>query len=402
MKKLIINKIKLTDEIISIISDLCPFNAIEIKNGKIDINSACRLCGLCVKKGPPGVFEFEDCTSLNRKIRKSDWKGIAVYLDHENGEIHPVSFELIGKACELAGKINQEVYALCIGHQIEGIASEALQYGADRLYIYDQVEFENYIAEPYTAAMEDFINEVRPSVCLVGGTAVGRSLAPRIAARCRSGLTADCTSLDIDENTDLYQIRPAFGDNIMAKIKTPDSRPQFATVRYKIFQKPEKSKFGINPGMIFSRSLSPGMLASGVKIHETTTRKKIKGIEEAEIIIAAGRGVKKKEDLIMLQKLADLLGGHLASTRSLIEAGWVDARKQIGLSGRTVKPKLIITCGVSGAIQFIAGMNSSETIIAINTDPEAPIMKTAHYGIVGDLYEVVPGLISRISSEQNL
>lgn len=229
---------------------------------------------------------------------------------------------------------------------------------------------------------------------LVGGTSTGRSLAPRAACRFRTGLTADCTKLDISESTDLDQIRPAYGGNIMAHINTPRHRPQFATVRYKIFSIPEKSA---NPaGKVHICDTASLKLDSKITITSVEPKSLEKGIEDCEVLVVAGRGVKKAEDLDMLRELADLLGGKLASTRALVEAGWMDAKCQIGLSGRTVKPKLIITCGVSGAIQFVAGMNGSEKIIAINSDVYAPIFNVAHIGITGDLYKIIPELISRI------
>jgi electron transfer flavoprotein alpha subunit len=228
----------------------------------------------------------------------------------------------------------------------------------------------------------------------VGGTTTGRSLAPRAAARFKTGLTADCTILDIQGNTDLDQIRPAFGGNIMAHINTPRHRPQFATVRYKIFSAPEKCA---NPtGKLTECSLDPDKLKSNIEVVEIRKKAKETSIEDAEIIIVAGRGVKKEEDMRFIHELAESLDAQVAGTRSLIETGWLDAKKQIGLSGRTVKPKLIITCGVSGAIQFVAGMNSSDCIIAVNSDKNAPIFKHAHIGIVGDIYEVLPKLNEKL------
>ena len=196
-------------------------------------------------------------------------------------------------------------------------------------------------------------------------------------------------------NTDLDQIRPAYGGNIMAHINTPNHRPQFATVRYKIFSIPPK---GAASGRVTRRAVPPEKLASGISVVRVAEKQRETGIEEAEVLVVAGRGVRRAEDLAMLEELAGLLGGKLASTRSLTEAGWVNPRSQIGLSGRTVKPKLIITCGVSGAIQFVAGMNGSELIVAINTDPDAPIFKVAHIGVRGDLYQIVPRLIEKIKN----
>lgn len=377
------------------LTKLCPFGAIEYVDNKLDINAACKMCRICVKKGPEGVFEFVE--EKVRSIDKSEWRGIAVYVDHVDGEIHPVTLELIGKAREMAEKINHPVYCIFAGYNIKHKAEELLSYGVDDVFVYDYMELKHFRIEPYAAALENFINKVKPTIVLVGGTTIGRSLAPRVAARFRTGLTADCTILDVQENTDLDQIRPAFGGNIMAHIHTPNHRPQFATVRYKIFSVPEKCSSV--RGKITLCSMDEEKLKSNIKVMDVKVKEKVEGIEDAEVIIAAGRGLKKKEDLDMIYKLAELIGAKVACTRPLIEAGWIDPRRQIGLSGRTVKPKLIITCGISGAIQFVAGMNNSSCIIAINQDENASIFNVAHYGIVGDIYDVIPSLIEKLETQ---
>lgn len=374
---------------------LCPFGAIEYVNNKLDINAACKMCRICVKKGPEGIFEFVE--EKVESVDKSKWRGIAVYVDHVDGEIHPVTLELIGKAREMAAKINHPVYCIFAGYNIKHKAEELLSYGVDEVFVYDYKELKHFRIEPYAAALENFINKVKPTIVLVGGTTIGRSLAPRIAARFRTGLTADCTILDVQENTDLDQIRPAFGGNIMAHIHTPNHRPQFATVRYKIFSAPEKCSSV--EGKITLCSMEEEKLNSNIKVIDVKEKEKVEGIEDAEAIIAVGRGLKKKEDLDMVYKLAELIGAKVACTRPLIESGWIDPRRQIGLSGRTVKPKLIITCGISGAIQFVAGMNNSSCIIAVNQDENASIFNVAHYGIVGDIYDVIPSLIEKLGTQ---
>jgi len=390
--KLVVNQEKLTPSVIEELVNICPFKAIESKDGKIDINAGCKMCKICVKKGPAGVIEFVEEEVV--QIDKNLWKGIAVYVDHVEGDIHPVTYELIGKARELAAKINHPVYAVFLGNNIKHRALEILHYGVDEVFVYDYEELEDFTIEPYTAAMADFINKVKPSTLLVGATTVGRSLAPRVAARFRTGLTADCTILDMKENTDLVQIRPAFGGNIMAQILNPNHRPQLATVRYKVMDAPER-KVGVS-GKVTLVDMKRSKLYSNINVIKITKKVVEASISDAEIIIAAGRGVKSEKDLEMIKELADLLGAQVATTRPLIEAGWSDARSQIGLSGRTVKPKLIITCGISGAVQFAAGMNNSECIVAINNDPKASIFNVAHYGIVGDIYDIVPELIKNI------
>lgn len=374
---------------------LCPFGAIEYANGELSINAGCRMCRICCKKGD-GIFEYVEDES-EKGVDKSKWQGVAVVAEMVGSSVHPVTLELIGKARELAGKVGQKVYCLLIGHNLNKCAAELAGYGVDEIYLYDQEELAHFRIEPYCAALEDFINYVKPSVVLVGGTSVGRSLAPRAAARFRSGLTADCTVLDIQENTDLDQIRPAYGGNIMAHIRTPKHRPQFATVRCRIFAMPEKT---VPHAKFIAGKLDVARLASGIEFLEMRRRQSERGIEDADVIIVAGRGLRKPEDIAMLEELAELLGGQLGSTRAMVEAGWIDAKRQIGLSGRTVKPKLILTCAVSGAVQFAAGMNGSELIVAINTDPDAPIFNIAHVGIVGDVYEIVPKLTARIKAEK--
>lgn len=393
MAQIVIHQEKAAD--LQALVRLCPFGAIELVKGRIEISSACRMCRNCIKRGN-GVFELVE--EAAHSVNKEEWRGIAVIAEVEEGAIHPVTFELLGKARELAAKIHHPVYALLIGSGVTPLAPRLAEYGAEEIHVYDHGAFRYFRIEPYTAAAEDFIRKIRPTAVLVGGTPAGRSLAPRLAARFRTGLTADCTSLDISETSDLDQIRPAYGGNIMAHINTPRHRPQFATVRYKIFSIPPRTA---DPqARIVQEELPSEKLASGIEILEAELKERTRGIEDSEVIVAAGRGVKKPEDLAMLQELAELLDGKLASTRALVEAGWMDARCQIGLSGRTVKPKLIITCGVSGAIQFVAGMNGSEKIIAINSDPEAPIFNVAHIGIRGDLYQIIPGLIEKIKQSR--
>lgn len=394
MAKLMIHNEKISDKKAFI--EICPFGALEIKNGTVDVNGACKMCKLCVRKGPEGAAEI--VAEQVEAIDKSAWKGIAVYVDHEDGDIHPVTLELIGKARELADKINHPVYCLFIGAGNGEKAKELLHYGVDNVYVYDHEAFRHFRIDAYTSAFEDFIRNIKPTAILVGATNVGRQLAPRVAARFRTGLTADCTVLDIRENTDLVQIRPAFGGNIMAEIQTPNARPQLATVRYKVMNAPER-KSEAN-GKVTICDLSNVELDSDIEVIDIVAKAREKFIENADVLVVAGRGVKSQDDLAMLKELADLLGGEIACTRPLTEMGWLEAKRQIGLSGRTVRPKLIITCGVSGSVQFAAGMNNSDMIVAINKDEKAPIFKIAHYGIVGDIYEILPRLIARVKAEK--
>ena len=371
--------------------NLCPFNAIERCGGGLSINAGCRMCRICIKRRPD-IFVLAEAPA-KVTVDKQEWRGIAVYVDHHDGAIHPVSFELIGKAREMADKTGQPVCCLLAGDSVSDMTGQLLEYGIDKVFVYEAQELKHFRIEPYTAVFEDFINRAKPSAVLVGGTSIGRSLAPRVAARFRTGLTADCTILDINANTDIDQIRPAYGGNIMAHIQTPNNRPQFATVRYKIFNAPAKTS---PHGSVEHCNIDRARLKSAIEVLEIRPTEKVKSIEDAETIIVAGKGIKKEADLQMIHELADALGAMTAGTRPLIEQGWFDPRLQIGLSGRTVKPGLIITCGVSGSVQFAAGMQSATTIIAINSDSQAPIFNIAHYAVVGDLYQVFPSLLNRI------
>ena len=278
MGKLIVHQEKVQD--IAALIKICPFGAMEDTGGKIEINSACRLCKLCVKRGK-GVFEFVEETSA--AIDKSAWRGIAVYVDHVDSKIHPVTYELIGKARELAAKIKQPVYAVFLGEGIDVRAQEILHYGVDKVYVCDKRELRAFNIENYATAFAAFVNKIKPAVILVGATPVGRQLAPRVAAHFRTGLTADCTILDIHENTDLVQIRPAFGGNIMAEILTPNHRPQMATVRYKIMDAPKRSDE--ISGSIEPLELDAAKFTSKVEVLSI-------GIENADILVVAGRDVK--------------------------------------------------------------------------------------------------------------
>jgi electron transfer flavoprotein alpha subunit len=287
-----------------------------------------------------------------------------------------------------------------IGSGLDCAANELLHYGVDHVFIYDDKAFEEFRIEPYTAAFCDFIEKHKPSSILVGATNLGRQLAPRIAARCKTGLTADCTVLEMKENTDLVQIRPAFGGNIMAQIITPNTRPQFCTARYKVFSEPQRSD---SPsGELVRMAVSEEMKHSDICVLKSYEKPKDVDISDSDVIVAVGRGASSEAMRAYAKELADALGGVVACTRPLVEDNIFDAKRQIGLSGRTVSPKLIICLGISGAVQFAAGMKSSDCIVAINSDPNAPIFDVAHYCVVGDATEILPHLLSKIKEQQNV
>ena len=392
MAELRIHQERLDEDGIRQLIDICPFGAISCRDGKVEIDSGCRMCRLCVKKGPGGAVEYLETQEPG--INKDEWRAVAVYVEYNGKAVHPVTFELIGKARELAAVTGHPVYALFMGYQVGEKAEELLAYGVDQVFVYDRKELEHFSVLTYANVFADFITRIRPSSILVGATNAGRSLAPRVAARFRTGLTADCTVLEMKENTDLVQIRPAFGGNIMAQIVTPKNRPQFCTVRYKIFSAPPVTK---EPsGTIRTMEVTEDMIDRRIRVEEIIHKPKEIDISEAEVIVAVGRGVKSQADLEIIRELAAALDAQLACTRPLIECGWFDARRQIGLSGRTVKPKLIITIGISGSVQFAAGMRGAECIIAINTDRKAPVFDIANIGLVGDWYEILPRLLKTV------
>lgn len=397
MRSLVVHQERVDPARVEELIKLCPFGAIEAPGGIVSINAACKMCGICVKRWIPGALEIVE--TADTTVDKAGWQGIAVFVDCAEGPVHPVSLELIGKARELAREAGHQVYAVIIGADLQAAAGQVLHYGVDHVFVYDAPQLRHFRVEPYAAAFADFVQAVRPCAVLVGATNVGRSLAPRVAARLRTGLTADCTTLAMRPNTDLVQIRPAFGGNIMAQIVTPNHRPQFCTVRYGVCALPEPEPLA--SGRITHMELTPEQLASRIEVLEATAKPSHAGISDADVLIALGRGVRSRRDLPMFTELAGLIGAQLACTRPLIEAGWFDPRVQIGLSGRTVKPKLIICAGISGSVQFRAGMQQAKSIVAINQDRDAAIFDVAHLGLVGDLYEVLPRLVEKIKASRD-
>ena len=371
----------------------CPFSAIVMENDKASIDPACTGCRLCINACPKSAVIEEIKQRL--VVDKTAYKDILVFAEHSDGRIAPVTLELIGKARELAQSVSQQVCCLLIGDNTADIAAKLLDFGVAKVYAYLHRDLKYFKSDAYTNIFYDCVNRCRPAAVLVGATSIGRSLAPRVATRCQTGLTADCTGLTMRPNTDLIQTRPAFGGNIMAQIVTEQNRPQFATVRERVMDMPKR----ISPfGTIEHIQVTPQMLSSDITLTNVRTKQLPEGIEHAHTLVVAGKIIKKPKDMEMLQELAKLLGGRVGATRPVVEAGLADYSMQIGLSGRSVRPKLIITCGVSGAVQFIAGMKASEHIFAINTNPDAPIMKIAHYAAVGSVFEVVPALIEKIKN----
>ncbi|MCL2215653.1 MAG: electron transfer flavoprotein subunit alpha/FixB family protein [Defluviitaleaceae bacterium] len=327
-------------------------------------------------------------------------KDVLVFCEQRDAALQKVSLELIGKGRELADKVEQKVIAMLLGHKIEGLAKTLINHGADEVIYVDDPALADYITEPYTKASTAIIKETNPDIVLVGASSIGRDLAPRIAARIETGLTADCTSLEIDgESKDLWMTRPAFGGNIMATIICPNHRPQMATVRPGVMLALEESK---REGSIrkFDVKFDPSDIT--VEILETVkVKKKAKDITEAKVLVSGGRGMGNAENFAPLKELADLFNGQTSASRAAVDLGYAEKDRQVGQTGKTVRPDIYFACGISGAIQHVAGMEESGLIIAINKNASAPIFEVADLGIVGDLHRVVPKLITRLRKEMS-
>ena len=392
MPDIIVNKDKCTK--CGICVDACPFGCIVLADIYPEI-SDCRFCGICVTRCPENAISI----SVEEKpiIDLSVHKGVMVFAEQKFGKISPVVYELIGKGSELAKQLNEQLKVVLLGTKIRNHAEEMLQYGVDKVYLYNNPLLGVFRDDPYSQIIANLIIEVKPSIVLIGATSIGRSLAPRIAAILKTGLTADCTGLEINEDGHLLQMRPAFGGNVMAKILTTKTRPQMSTVRYKVMKKAKKQKIN---GNIEERKIEIENLLDRTEVKEFRRAEDKISIVEADIIVSGGKGLEGAKGFEPLKKLASLLGGAVGASRSAVDEGWIDYSHQVGLSGRTVRPKLYIACGISGSVQHLAGMQTSEVIVAINKDPNAPIFKIATYGIVGDLFEVVPELIKVVKESK--
>ncbi len=334
----------------------------------------------------------------------SEYKGVLVFVEQRNKEVQKVSVELLGKGRELADTLGVGVTAALLGHGVEGLADDLIHHGADKVVIADNKMLELFVTEPYTKALVGIIKQEKPEIVLFGATSIGRDLAPRVSARVHTGLTADCTSLDIEEETNnLLMTRPAFGGNIMATIACPDFRPQMSTVRPGVMQKMASDKSRKGEIVKFDAKLEASDM--NVEVLEYVKETKAKAnIEEAGMLVSAGRGVGGPDNLGPLYDLADTIGGLVSGSRAVIDAGWLDKDRQVGQTGKTVRPEVYMACGISGAIQHVAGMEESELIIAINKNPDAAIFEVADLGLVGDVGKVLPiltDLIKKAKIEAN-
>jgi electron transfer flavoprotein alpha subunit len=318
---------------------------------------------------------------------------ILVFAEQNDGVVHPVTYELLGKGRWLADRLAVELSAVLLGHGVREKAVDLVHYGADRVYVFDHPFLAEFDAIRYSRNIVRLVEETRPCVFLLGATRLGRSLAPRVAAALRTGLTADCVDLDLDEWGNLVQVRPAFSGNIMAQIKTK-TKPQMATVRYKVMKANVKNVDRKGTVIVKDAEIVDD---TGIRILEKTGADEV-NLTEADVIVSGGRGLKSPEDFGLLCELAQVLGGVVGSSRPLVDSGWIGRDHQVGFSGHTVKPRVYIACGVSGSPQHLFGMRDSDTVIAINKDSSAPIFNVADYGIVGDIYEVLPLLIKELKS----
>jgi electron transfer flavoprotein alpha subunit len=331
------------------------------------------------------------------KISVEEAKGLLVYMEQNSARLRNVGFELLGRGRELADKLATELTALIItGTDGDKLAQQAIAGGADKVYVIEGPSYERFNTDAYACATVALIQEYKPQAALFGATVDGRDFAPRVAARLGTGLCADCTGLGVDEESKLViWTRPTFGGNIMAQILCPEQRPQMGTVRPKVFKKPEADSARTGQVIKFRPSLPPSV-GRVEFVREEMPEGIVCNLEEAEYIVSGGRGLGAPENFKLIEDLANAIGGVVGASRAAVDAGWIEHLHQVGQSGKTVGPKVYIACGISGAIQHLAGMNSSDTIIAINKDPEAPIFRVADYGIVGDLFEILPALTKEL------
>ena len=330
-------------------------------------------------------------------MNKADFNGVWVFAEQREGQLQKVSLELLGEGRKIADKLGSKLTALLIGSKVQNLVEDLSRHGADEVLVVDAPELEHYTTDGYTKAICELANTKKPNIIFIGATFIGRDLGPRVAARLETGLTADCTSLDVDvESGDLLATRPAFGGNLMATIVCPDHRPQMATVRPGVF---EKLPLGENDAIVENVEVKFNSNDIRTKIVEIIKEHKdIVDISEANVLVAGGRGIGSEENFKMLKELAEVMNGSIAASRAAVEKGWVDKDYQVGQTGKTVRPNIYVACGISGAIQHAAGMQDSDMIIAINKDANAPIMKIADYAIVGDVNKVVPEFIAQLKA----
>jgi electron transfer flavoprotein alpha subunit len=368
------------------------------------ITAACTLCGACIDVCPEKAIlrEIPEEIPSEKKLGMdiNQYSGVWIFAEQRKGVLQSITYELIGEGQRLAKIINEECCAVLLGHKTEQCVEELLHYNLDKIYVIDSPELSNFLDDPYSKAVAKLIKKYKPNIFLCGATNIGRSFIPQVAVKIQTGLTADCTGFSIEENTkNLLQTRPAFGGNIFATIATRRHRPQMATVRHKVMKPAQKSSD--KKGQVIYESYDTDELKARTKfLNSIEEIESTVNLAEADIIVSGGRGLGDPKHFKIIEELAKAIGGAVGASRAAVDAGWIPYSHQVGQTGKTVCPKLYIACGISGAIQHLVGMQSSDVIIAINKDPEAPIFKIATYGVVGDLHEVVPALTQKILSRQ--
>jgi electron transfer flavoprotein alpha subunit len=373
--------------------DVCPFGIIKIADDIAQIGEGCNLCGAC---RDACAFEAVIIEVPAEEVpADNSYRGVWVYAEQQDGQLKGVSYELISKGRELAGALGTELCAVCLGHNVNDV-SRLAAYGADRVYLIDDPTLAKQQEDIYAAELIRLIRENRPEIVLAGATSFGRAFFPRVAAVLRTGLTADCTGLEIDPETGLLrQTRPTFGGNIMATILCRTRRPQMSTVRPRVFKRntPDETRQGEIIKVDFDKERVTARTRLLDFVRDLTERVKL---EDADIIVSGGRGLGKPENFDVIRALANVLGAAVGSSRPPVDEGWIPYAHQVGQTGKTVCPKLYIACGISGAVQHLAGMQTSDVIVAINNDPNAPIFEVATYGLVGDLFKIVPLLTEKL------
>lgn len=366
----------------------CPFNAVKMENDKAVILDNCTLCGSCADacKFDAIDFQAERGTGMGDL---SSYRDVWVFAEQKGGIADSAVFELLGAGRRLADQLGEDLAAVLIGNKVRPVAQQLIAYGADKVYWADHPDLEYFNDELYADNLSYLIQRYRPNIVLLAATVYGRSLGPRVAARIGTGLTADCTGLEIDADTrNLMQTRPAFGGNLMATIVCPDHRPQMATVRPRVMRplEPNSGRSGhiLRQQAQLKQDLKTRVLQVVEEAGETLN------LLEADIIVSGGRGLGDPKNFALVEELAKTLGGAVGASRAAVDAGWIPYSHQVGQTGKTVGPKIYFACGISGAVQHLAGMSSSDIIVAVNKDPDAPIFKVATYGIVGDVLEILP------------
>lgn len=369
----------------------CPFEAITMDNKLAVIGGSCTGCGVCIDKCPFGAIEKVE--EEKKGVDISSYKDIWVFAEQREGHLMPVVRELLGEGKKLAAEVGCDLCAILCGDNVQGLCDELFSYGAQKVYLAEDKELALYRTDAYTKVICEAVSEYKPEIILIGATHIGRDLGPCVAVKCNTGLTADCTKLEIDPETKgIRQTRPAFGGNLMATIVCPNHRPQMSTVRPGVMEKAEIKADAKGEIIRLAPQFKEGEIRTKI-LEVVKTVGEMASLTDADIIVSGGMGLGKAEGFELLKKLADKLGGTIASSRACVDAGWIDHSFQVGQTGTTVKPKIYIACGISGAIQHLAGMQGSDYIVAINKNENAPIFEVADYGIVGDLYEVIPAIL---------